>query len=81
MEFYGESLGSVIGETYRVEAESRRLPVPRAVGYAAQVLEGLGRLHFAGIVHRDIKPFNVLVTDEDVLKITDMVDEPLGRCG
>ncbi|HML60500.1 MAG TPA: serine/threonine protein kinase, partial [Solidesulfovibrio sp.] len=32
MDFYGESLGSIIGETYRVEAPSRRLPVPRAAG-------------------------------------------------
>jgi hypothetical protein len=72
MEFYGESLGSVIGETYRVEEESRRLPVARAVGYAEQLLTGLGRLHYAGIVHRDVKPFNLLVTDEDVVKITDL---------
>lgn len=72
MEFYGESLGSVIGETYRVEAPSRRLPVPRAAGYAAQILAGLARLHHAGVVHRDIKPFNLLVTDDDVVKITDL---------
>lgn len=72
MEFHGESLGSVIGETYRVEAPSRRLPAPRAVGYAAQILAGLGRLHYAGIVHRDVKPFNLLVTDADVVKITDL---------
>jgi serine/threonine-protein kinase len=72
MEFYGESLGSVIGETYRVEEESRKLPVARAVGYAEQLLTGLGRLHYAGIVHRDVKPFNLLVTDDDVIKITDM---------
>jgi serine/threonine-protein kinase len=72
MDYYGESLGSVIGETYRVEAPSRRLPVPRAAGYAAQLLAGLGRLHHAGIVHRDVKPFNLLVSDDDVLKITDL---------
>ncbi|KHK01609.1 protein kinase domain-containing protein [Desulfovibrio sp. TomC] len=72
MEFYGESLGSVIGETYRVEAESRRLPVPRAIGYAAQLLSGLARLHHAGVIHRDVKPFNLLVSDDDVLKITDL---------
>ncbi|WP_428565550.1 MAG: protein kinase domain-containing protein [Solidesulfovibrio sp. DCME] len=72
MDHYGESLGSILGETYRVEAKSRRLPVSRAVGYAGQLLSGLARLHHAGIVHRDIKPFNVLVTDRDVLKITDL---------
>ena len=72
MEFYGESLGSVIGETYRVEAPSRRLPVPRAAGYAAQLLAGLARLHYAGVVHRDVKPFNLLVADDDVVKITDL---------
>ena len=72
MEYYGESLGAIIGETYRVEEPSRRLPVLRAVGYARQLLAGLARLHFAGIVHRDVKPFNLLVTDDDVVKITDL---------
>ena len=72
MEFYGESLGSVIGETYRVEAASRELPVPRAAGYARQLLAGLARLHYAGVVHRDVKPFNLLVADGDVLKVTDL---------
>ncbi|MEA4855813.1 serine/threonine-protein kinase, partial [Solidesulfovibrio sp.] len=72
MDYYGESLGSILGETYRVEEPSRRLPVSRAVGYADQLLSGLARLHHAGIVHRDVKPFNLLVTDRDVLKITDL---------
>ncbi|MGE4537156.1 MAG: protein kinase [Desulfovibrio sp.] len=72
MEYYGESLGAIMGETYRVEDPSRRLPVLRAVGYARQLLAGLARLHFAGIVHRDVKPFNLLVTDDDVVKITDL---------
>ncbi|WP_300161432.1 protein kinase [Solidesulfovibrio sp.] len=72
MDFHSESLGSIIGETYRVEEPSRRLPVPRAAGYAAQLLAGLARLHHAGIVHRDVKPYNLLVTDRNVVKITDL---------
>jgi len=71
MEYYCRDLGQVIGETAEVEAPTRRLPLPRAASYALQTLEGLARLHHAGIVHRDIKPFNLLLTDEDQIKITD----------
>jgi len=72
MEYYCRDLGQVIGETARVEAPTRRLPLPRAAGYAAQTLSGLARLHHAGIVHRDVKPFNLLITDGDQIKITDL---------
>lgn len=71
MDYHCDSLGQVIGETYRVEAPTRRLSVGRAGDYAGQLLSGLARLRQAGIVHRDIKPFNLLITDEDTLKITD----------
>ena len=71
MEYFCRDLGQVIGESAEVEAPTRRLPLPRAVSYALQTLDGLARLHHAGIVHRDIKPFNLLLTDEDQIKITD----------
>lgn len=71
MEYFCRDLGQVIGESARVEAPTRALPLPRAVAYALQTLSGLSRLHHAGVVHRDIKPFNLLVTDEDQIKITD----------
>ncbi len=71
MDYHCNNLGQTIGETYRTERPSRRLPVERAAGYGLQILAGLARLHHAGIVHRDIKPFNILLTAEDRVKICD----------
>ncbi len=71
MDYHCNNLGQAIGETYRTERPSRRLPVERAAGYGLQILAGLARLHHAGIVHRDIKPFNILLTAEDQVKICD----------
>ena len=71
MDYHCDNLGQTIGETYRTELPSRRLPVERAVNYGLQILTGLARLHHAGIVHRDIKPFNILLTAEDRVKICD----------
>jgi serine/threonine-protein kinase len=71
MEYFCNNLGVMIGETYIVEEPSRIVSVDKTLHYTAQILEGLSRLHQAGIVHRDIKPFNILVTDQDTAKITD----------
>ncbi|GFK93534.1 Serine/threonine-protein kinase PrkC [Fundidesulfovibrio magnetotacticus] len=71
MDYFCRDLGQVLGESDRVEEPTRALPLPRATGYALQTLEGLARLHHAGLVHRDIKPFNLLISGEDQVKITD----------
>ncbi|MFW5692239.1 MAG: protein kinase domain-containing protein [Chloroflexota bacterium] len=47
------------------------LPLDRAVNLAIQICEGIGYAHRAGIVHADVKPQNVLLTEKDVVKITD----------
>jgi serine/threonine-protein kinase len=71
MEYYGNNLGTLIGESFDTERPSRIIPLDKAIDYTRQVLSGLSRLHFSGIIHRDIKPFNILVTDEDQVKICD----------
>jgi serine/threonine protein kinase len=71
MEYFCSNLGVIIGEGYRVERPSRVLSVDKSIDYTRQILMGLHRLHHAGIVHRDIKPYNILITDHNTVKITD----------
>lgn len=71
LEYFAHSLGALIGEAYRVEQTTRVISPRRSCFYLDQVLRGLERLHFAGIVHRDIKPYNLLLTNDDRVKIID----------
>lgn len=50
--------------------DSKKVPIPTAIEYTKQIAKGLHVAHAKGIIHRDIKPHNVLVHG-DVLKITD----------
>ncbi len=71
LEYFSHSLGELIGEGYKVEEESRPVSVSRTFLYMTQTLRGLERLHFSGIVHRDIKPYNLMITNDDRVKIID----------
>ncbi len=71
MDYYCNNLGVIIGESYRTEQPSRVIRLDKAIHYTRQTLSGLARLHHAGIIHRDIKPFNILITEHDTVKISD----------
>lgn len=71
MDYFPNNLGAMMGESYAVEKPSRPIRVDRALDYTRQILDGLDCLHDVGILHRDIKPYNVLVTARDTLKICD----------
>ncbi|MBK8481283.1 MAG: serine/threonine protein kinase [Proteobacteria bacterium] len=47
------------------------LPLERAIGLLLQLCRGLQAAHEAGVIHRDIKPQNLFVTQDDVLKVMD----------
>jgi serine/threonine protein kinase len=47
------------------------VPAPRAVEIAAQVAEGLAYAHQHGVVHRDVKPANIMILSSGLAKITD----------
>ncbi|MEU6895992.1 protein kinase [Streptomyces sp. NPDC046557] len=49
----------------------RALPVTQALDLASQVLAGLAVAHAHGLVHRDIKPGNVLLTADGTAKVAD----------
>ncbi len=71
MDYFFSSLGQWIGETRRVESPTRTIRLDRAIDIVRQTLTGLACLHHHGIIHRDIKPFNLLFDDQNVLKICD----------
>ena len=50
---------------------SGRLPVRQALELALAVADGLAFAHDHGLVHRDVKPQNVLLSDEGEVKVTD----------
>ncbi len=51
--------------------EQKILPWQEALNYAVQICEALKHAHKNGVVHRDIKPHNIIMTSEGVLKVTD----------
>jgi serine/threonine-protein kinase len=61
----GASLGQLI------KTASQRLTLQRAVDIISQTCRGLQAAHEKGLVHRDIKPTNIIVMEDDSVKIID----------
>ncbi len=76
---YGEDDGRpyivfeyVEGETLKERIRrTGRLPTTEAVAYAIEIARALGVAHARHIVHRDVKPQNVLIDEEGSAKVTD----------
>ncbi len=76
--FYAMEL--VAGRTLeRLVIDDGAMPIGRAVDVLVQIAKGLAAVHAAGLVHRDVKPGNVLVSVEGRVKLTDFgLSKPLG---
>ncbi len=57
MEFVG-------GRTLRRILDEGALPAPRALAIARQIVSGLAHAHAQGITHRDVKPANIMISEE-----------------
>ena len=59
------------GRSLRSLLETGRLPLCQSLDYASQALTALEFAHGHGVVHRDVSPSNMIVTQDGTLKLTD----------
>jgi serine/threonine protein kinase/Tol biopolymer transport system component len=65
------AMASYDGETVRARMSHGPMPVAEALEIARQAALGLAKAHRGGIVHRDVKPANLIVTGDGVVKVLD----------
>ena len=59
------------GELFSHLQKEKKFPEPRTKFYVAQITLGLEYLHNMGIIYRDLKPENLLLTDDGHICMTD----------
>ena len=59
------------GETLKKKIQKGPLKVTEALDITIQIAEGLAKAHGQGVVHRDIKPPNIMITNNNVVKVLD----------
>ncbi len=62
----GQELQALVGN-----GRDRSLPIDDVLNYATQITSGLQAAHKKGVTHRDIKSSNIMITEEDQVKIMD----------
>ena len=55
----------------KILSEQPKLPPERAIGITLRILDALDYIHTRGVVHRDMKPENVMVDEHDNIKLID----------
>jgi serine/threonine-protein kinase PknG len=72
---HGSPVGYIVmefvGGTSLKRAKGERVPVAQAIGYMMEILPALGYLHSIGLVYNDLKPENIMITEEQ-LKLIDL---------
>jgi serine/threonine-protein kinase PknG len=72
---HGDPVGYIVmeyvGGTSLKPAKGVKLPVAQAIAYMLEILPALGYLHSVGLVYNDLKPENIMLTEEQ-LKLIDL---------
>ena len=63
--------GTLKAKLQRLATSGKLLPIDRVVQYGIQMASALAHAHRRGVIHRDIKSENMLLTEDDEIKVTD----------
>jgi serine/threonine-protein kinase PknG len=72
---HGNPVGYIVmeyvGGTSLKQGKGEKIPVAQAIGYMLEILPALGYLHSIGLTYNDLKPENIMITEEQ-LKLIDL---------